>query len=172
MDGLGVYKGTLLVSIQPDKKDVRRYRIIRSVYPIMTAAVILGVLLVMFILFGTDIPMDILFVILLMVPMGIFTDIFTLAIVTPIAFPIDVYSNGIEFRTTRLGAKMNLAGFIERNGIDRIELVLPQSTRLNRGVYIWLKNNRLQLIHRKSDEDLIRIARTIGDSLKFTVQQK
>ena len=110
-----------------------------------------------------------LFLLALLVPMAIFAYIFSMAISTPFAYPIMVFPEGIEFRSTWLGAKMGLPGLIPKDEIDRIELVAHEGRGKGKAVAIFLKNKKVQVVHRRNEEDLVKLARTLESSLGLKV---
>jgi hypothetical protein len=172
MNDVGSYKGTLIVSINPEERDVKIYRFLKYFLPIISLIVLVFTFAVLYMVLGSSIPIDMLFFLVLLIPMSIIVDMYALIYPTMYGKPIDIYSNGINFQTNWLGSKMKVFGFISKDQIEKIDVVLKQSIRENRGIYIRLKNRRVVYITKKDDESIRRIARTMGESLNIRVDEK
>lgn len=166
-----INKGTLITSIQQDG-DKRTFNIIKNLIIIGSLGTIFVTVAILFWLFEGNMPTEFILLSLSYIPMFLVAYEFFMAAALPNHQPVDVYSNGIEFHSNWLGTKLKLGGFVNKDAIDKINIILKPKWIESRGLTIIMKNGTIRPLHAKDVEMMKRIAMTLGSSLNLQIEER
>ncbi|OPY31762.1 MAG: hypothetical protein A4E32_01364 [Methanomassiliicoccales archaeon PtaU1.Bin124] len=165
-------RGNVITCIPPLKGDVARYRLLKMVLPLAFVLAFAYLIYAAFQTYGISIPLEFFPVMIVVALIYLLLSLFAMMAYVRYAYPVEVYANGLEFRTTSLGARLGRPGFIHKRDIEEIAIFKVGKQNEKVGMSIFMKGGRSAWIGDRDPAEMHEVIVVLKSNFRGLVQEK